>query len=195
MLARNLKYDSFPRTGETCYAKSSFCFVRKLHEGFFFNQDAREKATAHHAALQKLGCFDELCAVLVKRVDFSASYIDNSIIFGTAHALLNTLRSEAPDFLVKHAFIAGMLHFFPCVGPAPPAIFGHGADVIVSLKCPMGKSVLYAHAGTPREKRKRATAKSKNGDSNDTSSKEYKAHDYCLPRARSLLGHGPRQLA
>ena len=65
--------------------------VKKLHEGLFSNQDAREKARAHHAALQKLGCFDELCAVLAKRVDFSASYVDNSIILGTAHALLNTL--------------------------------------------------------------------------------------------------------
>ena len=61
MLARNLKYDSFPRTGETWYAKYHFCFVKKLHEGLFSNQDAWEKARAHHAALQKLGCFDELC--------------------------------------------------------------------------------------------------------------------------------------
>ena len=109
MLARNLKNDSFLRTGETC-AKSNFCCVKKLHEGLFSNQDAWEKARLHHAALQKQGCFDELCAVLAKRVDFSASYIDNSIIFGTAHAFLNTLlfcaRSEAPDFLIKHAFIA-----------------------------------------------------------------------------------------
>ena len=37
--------------------------------------------------------------------------------------------------------------------------------------------------------------KSKNGDSNDTCSKENKAVDYCLPRAQGLLGHGPRQLA
>ena len=129
--------------------------------------------------------------MLAKRVDFSASYIDNSIIFGTAHALLSTLlfvaRSEAPDFLIKHAFIAGMLHFLPCVGtsmePAPPAIFGNCADVIGWLKCPMGKSVLYAHAGTPREKKEEGDRKSKNVDSNDTSSKENKAVDYCLPRA------------
>ena len=60
MLARNLKYDSIPRTGETCYAKSFFRFVKKLHEGLFSNQDAWEKARAHHAALQKPGCFDEL---------------------------------------------------------------------------------------------------------------------------------------
>ena len=147
--------------------------------------------------------FDELCAVLVKRVCFSASYIDNSIIFGTAHALMNTLlffaRREAPDFLIKPAFSDCMLHFLPSVGtsiePAPLAILGHGADVIGWLKCPMGISVLYAHAGTPREKRRRATAKAKNDDSNDTSSKENKAVEYCLPRARGLLGHGSRQLA
>ena len=34
-------------------------------------------------------------------------------------------------------------------------------DVIGWLKCPMGKSVLDAHAGTPREKRRRVTAKAK----------------------------------
>ena len=67
-LARNLKYDSFPRTGETCNAKSFFCFVKKLHEGSFSNQDACVTARAHHAAFQKLGCFDELCAVLAKGV-------------------------------------------------------------------------------------------------------------------------------
>ena len=192
MLARNLKYDSFPRTRETCYAESNF-FVKKLHEGLFSNQDAWEKARAHHAALLKLGSFDELCAVLAKRVEFSASYIDNSIIFGTAHALLNMflffVRSEAPDFLIKHAFIAGMLPFLLCVGtsmePAPPAILGHGADVICWLKCPMGKSVLHAQAGTPREKTEEGDRKSKNDDSNDTSSKENKAVEYCLPSPRS----------
>ena len=33
VLARNLKYDSFPRIGETCCARSHWRFVKKLHEG------------------------------------------------------------------------------------------------------------------------------------------------------------------
>ena len=60
MLARNLKYDSCPRTGETCCAWSYWEFVKGLHEGLFSNQDAWEKAEAHHVAIQKLACFHEL---------------------------------------------------------------------------------------------------------------------------------------
>ena len=117
VLARNLQYDSFLHTGETCYE-------------------------AHHCH-----CFGEPCAVLAKRVNFSASYIDNGIIFENAHALLTTLRffdqREAPNFLIKHASMAGVVHVLSCVGtsmePAPAAISGHGASVIGQLKCPCGQ--------------------------------------------------------
>ena len=85
--------------------------------------------------------------MLAKRVNFSASYIDNGIIFENSHVLLTTFRffdlSEAPNFLIKHAFIAGVVHFLHCVGtsmaPAPAAISGHGASVIGQLKCPCGQ--------------------------------------------------------
>ena len=36
-------------------------------------------------------------------------------------------RSEGPDFLIKHAFIAGMFHLRRCVGTVTEP---HGADVI-----------------------------------------------------------------
>ena len=171
-LARNLKYDSFPRT------------------------DAWEKARAHHAALEKLGCFDEQCAVLAKRVDFSASYIDNSIIFGTAHALLSTLlfvaRSEAPDFCWHVAFPPLRWHI-------------HGARATCNLwewrRCHRLVEMSNGQVGAARTcwntegETEEGDRKSKNSDSNHTSSRENKAVDYCLPRARGLLGHGPRQLA
>ena len=155
----------------------------------FSNQDAWEKARAHHVAIQKLACFDEPCAALAKRVDFSASYNHDSIIFGNAHALLNTLlflaRSTAPDFSINHTFIAGVLHVLLCVGtPTEPAISGHGADVTSWLKCPTGKSVLYSeskqHAETPSEKTEEGDRKSKNDDSSDTSG----SSDSCEPEGK-----------
>ena len=85
VLARNLKCDSFPRTGETWYARSHWEGVKKLHEGVLSNQ-----CEAHHCHPE--ACFDELCAVLGKRVNFSASYNDNGIILENAHVLLTTLR-------------------------------------------------------------------------------------------------------
>ena len=127
------RHTCWPATSSTIH---SLALVRpatlsptlEVARGRVFNQDAWEKARAHHVAIQKLACFDEPCAALAKRVDFSASYNHDSIIFGNAHALLNTLlflaRSTAPDFSINHTFIAGVLHFLPCVGtptePAPP---------------------------------------------------------------------------
>ena len=202
-LARNLKYNSLPRTGETCNAKSFFCFVKKLHEGLFSNQDAWEKARAHHAALQKLRLLRRavcnarqrsglLCVVHRRQHHFR----DRARTFEHVALRRSERRARLPHQARVHC---RHVAFLPCVGtsmePAPPAIFLNCADVIGWLKCPKGKSVLYAHAGTPREKKEEGDRKCKNVDSNDTSSRENKAVDYCLPRARGLLGHGPRQFA
>ena len=53
-----------------------------------------------------------------KRVDFSASYIDNNTMFGNAHALLNFLRSERSARLrlqarlnCWHVAVPPLLHF------------------------------------------------------------------------------------
>ena len=43
ILARNLKYDSFSRTGQTRYAQTYFCFVKKLTEGLFSNQERKRQ--------------------------------------------------------------------------------------------------------------------------------------------------------
>ena len=65
------------------------------------------------------------------------------------------------------SFIARKLHFLvgTSMEPTPAAITGHGANVNGSLKCP------YGQVGA-----------------------ENKAVAHNLPRARGLLGHGPRKL-
>ena len=180
MLARNFKYDSFSRTGETCHAKSYF-FVQEVARGLVFlsgcvgESEGASRCPPEARLLRRAVCGARQTSGLLCVVHRQQHHVRDRARTLEHVALL---RSERSARLPQQARVHCWHVAFPPLrrpfhgSPAPPAIFGHGADVIGWLKCLDGQSVLYALAGTPREKLRMATAEAKTATATTPSAKK-----------------------